>query len=81
MLERLLKFYKACQYQRQSMQLTLEHDKFADWFIEIEHRDSDTVIFSENDASLNLLCAKAYIALEEWAREDPFLGDIEINLK
>jgi hypothetical protein len=81
MLERLLKFYKACQYKKQSMQLTLEHDKCEDWFIEIAHHGSDTIIFNENDASLNLLCARAYIALERWAREDFQLEDIEINLE
>ena len=81
MLERLLKFYEACQYKKQSMQLTLEHDKYADWFIRIAHHDSGTIIFNENDCSLNLLCARAYIALEAWAREDFELEDIEINLK
>lgn len=81
MLERLLKFYEACQHKRQSMYLTLEHDKYGDWSIGIAHNDSDTIIFNENGASLNLLCARAYIALEEWAREDSWLEDIEINLK
>ena len=80
MLEKLLKFYEACHCVRQSLWLTLEHDKIADWYLTIRHGDSSTTIFESNECSLNLLCAHAYIALEEWAREDEMLEDIEANI-
>ena len=80
MLEKLLKFYKACHCVRQSLWLALEHDKVADWFLTIQHEDSSTTIFESNDCSLNLLCAHAYIALADWAKEDELLEDIEGNI-
>jgi len=80
MLEKLLKFYEACHSVRQSLWLTLEHDKIADWYLTIRHGDSSTIIFESNECSLNLLCAHAYIALEKWAREDEMLADIEDNI-
>lgn len=81
MLEKLLKFYEACHNVKQSLWLSLEHDKVADWYLTIQHEDSLTTIFESNECSLNLLCARAYIALAEWAREDEKLEDIECNLE
>lgn len=81
MLEKLLKFYEACHYVKQSMCLEIQHEKCEDWSILIFHADSNTTIFYDNNCSLNLLCARAYIALEEWAREFTELENIEINLK
>lgn len=81
MIERFLKFYEACHNKKMSLCLDINHDNFEGWYICIIHEDSDTTIFNSDNCSLNLLCAHAYIALEEWAREFIELEDIEINLK
>ena len=80
MIERLLEYYQACHYVKQSLVLELTHDKLMDWSLMICHRDSGTVIFESNSSSLNILCAKGYVALEKWASEYSDLEDIEINL-
>lgn len=79
MIERLLKYYEACHYVKQSLVLELTHDKVMDWSLMICHRDSETVIFDSNNSSLNVLCAECYIALERWASEYSDLADIENN--
>lgn len=80
MVERLLKYYEKLHSVKQSLQLNLSHEKIMDWDLWIYHHDSETVIFHEDSPSLNLLCAKAYVALESWASECYALEDIEINL-
>ena len=81
MLEKLTNFFKACQSVKQSLRMAIQYEKCEDWSIFILHADSGAIIFLDNDCSLTLLCARAYIALEEWAREFPELENIEINLK
>ena len=80
MIERLTKYYNACHCVKQSLVFELTHDKNMDWCLIIYHRDSNTYIFESNGASLNLLCAEAYISLEKWAGEYSDLEDIENNL-
>lgn len=80
MIERLLKYYEKLHSEKQSLQLNLSHEKIMNWNLWIYHQDSDTVIFHEDSSSLNLLSAKAYVALEAWASEFSELEDIEINL-
>lgn len=80
MIERLLQYYEKLHFEKQSLCLELSHEKIMDWNLWICHQDSNTVIFHENSPSLNLLSAKAYVALESWAREYVELEDIEYNL-
>ena len=81
MIERFFKFYSACFYEKLSLQLDIQHDNCGGWYIKICHTASDTIIFDMDCTSLNLLCAKAYIALAEWASNIPVLEDIENNLE
>lgn len=80
MVERLLKYYERLHSVKQSLELDLSHEKVFDWDLWIHHRDSGTTIFHETLPSLNLLCARGYVALDTWAREFVELEDIEINL-
>ena len=80
MIERLTKYYERCHNKKQSLTLDIIHDKYGDWQIEIVHNDSQTIVFRSNECSLNLLCAEAYIALEDWASGYAELEDIECNL-
>lgn len=80
MLEQLINFYKECYNKRQGLEFVLEHDKNQDWFLVIYHRGRNELIFRDNNPSLNILCAEAYIELKKWAREFEELEDIEINL-
>lgn len=80
MINKFMKFFQECANVKQSLVLTLEWDKCADWFCEIKHRDSGVIVFSGDSHSLNLLAAQGYLALEEWAREYNDTCDIESNL-
>lgn len=80
MIERFMKYYEKCHGVKLSLQLNIEHDNCCGWHIFIIHGDSDTIIFDEDACSVNLLCARAYIALENWARNFSELEDIENNL-
>ena len=80
MIERFMRYYQACHCVKQSLRLQIDHGKIMDWGITIYHGDSETFIFDEHGSSLNVLCAKAYIALEEWASGYMELEDIENNL-
>jgi hypothetical protein len=81
MIERFFKLYEAYHNKKRSLQLTIEHDDCCGWYIVITHTDSNTVVFEEEGCSFNLLCAKGYIVLTEWASKFSELEDIEINLK
>ena len=65
-MEKLLKLYSRLQAEKQSLQLILEHDKVADWYIQIYHGDSETVIFVDTHVDLDFLSSQAYIALYNW---------------
>ena len=62
----LLVLYEKLQAEKQSLEITIGHNKVADWSIEIIHWDSNTIIFNEFDCNIELLSSKAYIALYEW---------------
>lgn len=65
-MDKLLKLYEKLQAEKQSLEITIGHNKVANWGIEIIHWDSDTVIFNEFDNNIELLSSKAYVALYEW---------------
>lgn len=81
MVERFLKLYEAYHYIKPSLRMELTNNNNEDWWLTVYHADSETVIFDENDTSLHLLCARAYIALVEWASNFENLEDVEANLK
>lgn len=65
-MEKLLKLYSKLQAEKQSLQLSLGHDKVSDWFLEIRHNDSKTVIFDGQHIDLDFLGSQAYVALYSW---------------
>lgn len=81
MIERFLRLYEAYHDIKLSLRMELTNNNNEDWWLTVYHADSETVIFDENDASLYLLCARAYIALFKWASNFRELEDVEINLK
>ena len=69
MLNELIKLYKKCHYQKQSIILEITHDKMFDWTICIRHEDSATTIYSGNGDLDEQVC-RAYLALKQWAIEE-----------
>lgn len=75
-MENLMKLFKAYSKIKQSLVIEINWDKTADWYVYIEHRDSKTIIFDENWASLELVCARAFEKLVEWGQEFEDLENI-----
>lgn len=69
MLDKLLELYQRLQTEKQSMVFTLQHDKVADWYIQIIHEDSQTEIYSGNGMLEDVIC-EAYLALRKWETEN-----------
>lgn len=79
-MKNLTKLFEGYANVKQSLILDITWDKNADWSIYIEHQDSKTVIFDENDTSLELICARAFIKLVEWGQEFEDLENILYNI-
>lgn len=75
-MESLIKLFKAYSKIKQSLVIEINWDKTADWYVYIEHRDSKTIIFDENWASLEFVCARAFEKLVEWGQEFEDLENI-----
>jgi hypothetical protein len=78
-MEKLVKLFNYYALEKQSLTMEIGYNKISDWVISIEHEQSCTIIFNENGGSLELLCAKAFVALAEWGREFEDLEDIILN--
>ena len=65
-MDKLLKLYREIQTKKQSLQLTLDHDKFDDWTLLIYHGDSKTIVFDGQHADIDFLSSQAYVALYNW---------------
>lgn len=81
MVERFLKLYEAYHCIKPSLRMELTNDSDMDWWLSIYHADSETTIIDVNDISLHFLCARAYLALVEWASNFEEFEDVEVNLK
>ena len=65
-MEKLLKLYSKLQAEKQSLQLDLEHDKIANWTLQIFHGDSETIVFEGQHIDLDFLGSQDYVALHSW---------------
>ena len=79
-MEKLMKLFKEYANKKQSLVFDISWDKINDWSIYIEHRDSQTVIFDENYASIEYASARAFEKLVEWGQEFEDLEDILYNI-
>lgn len=68
-MDKFLELYKKLQYEKRSLAMHLEHDCVADWYLFVEHTDSNTIVFEGQHYDLNRLGCNAYVKLYDWFEE------------